>query len=402
MTDRAMGAAEYGHSQPPAPSDMPAAAAAGDGGDAKPPRIPAGDDVLGSTESAHADTTTVPPGPATSAAPTARTGRGAVVIALIALLISALALLGPAVQPDLARRFGANLGVAPRDGMATGGGIEDVAKRQAAFGQRIDAIEASLRAMQQPPAPAGAESIEELRQRLDGLAQRIAHITAPAGADQTDASQSVRVDALDRRLADLTARIAALAAEQSRFAEQITTARAQQRRSQALWFAIMRLQTAVQSSRPYASELDAVRNLASGDGTLTPPLDALLPYASRGVPVAADLRDGFHALAPILVDQGTSTESAWGQRALLAIKSLLAHTGAVDEPQSAIATLVGTVERHLARGQVDAAVAELAPLDGPALALASGWLTAARIRLTVDQAASDLASRAVALRDAPP
>lgn len=249
--------------------------------------------------------------------------------------------------------------------------------------------------------------IAALAQRVETLDQRIRTtgatdpVTADPGAEENSrrlAELSARLDAL----ADLEGEVAALAA---RVAAGLSGAGGGPAAAgdAALAIAVLQLRDAVRGAGPFGAEFQLARDLFAGlapsetGAAMAEVIAPLAPYAAKGVASLAALRAGFPAIAREIVApaQGAADES-W-------IAGLLRQASRLVtiRPQGAVegadpGAVVARTEAHLAAGDLAAAVAELAALEGRAAAAAEPWRTEAEGRLIARRVLSALGQRLAA------
>ena len=228
-------------------------------------------------------------------------------------------------------------------------------------------------------------AIESVRSTLDQVQGDLQQVTAVAEAAQQQAVEQTTA-LVDREVGRLGERIAALAGADETAAGH-----------QAFLIALGQLSARLRTADPFADELAALRQMASGSETLAPTLapavdDAFAPLAeaaAEGVPTLAGLRADFDdtRLAVLKAAGGPpedTLDEIWGEISGMVTISRVdrAGTGTVDG-------ILAAAESHLAAGDLAGAVAALEGLG----ALGSGyadaaapWIADARLRLAADQA----------------
>ena len=224
--------------------------------------------------------------------------------------------------------------------------------------------------------------LAETSAALDALAERTARI-----------EQEPRNAADPGRIAGLTAENHRLGQELARLQEEVAalnagiTERGEMRRSDSLALALGQLREALARGAPYDAELATVRAVSAEDQTVLQPLSTIEPHAQNGVPTRAALRDRFGPVAAEIARAGHAPGSdEWWRPAFDRISSLVSvrRVGEVDgESPAAIAA---RAERRLAADDLPAAVAEIEKLDGAAAEAARAWLDDARARVAADAA----------------
>jgi uroporphyrinogen-III synthase len=298
-------------------------------------------------------------------------------------------------------------------------------------GDRLAALEQEVAKL--GGAAADPNQLAALRQELEdqagaikSLEQQLAVATSPAAPADATASEADAaavaattelghaVDALrdenaalKAALEEARARLAELTplAERVAALESKTGANAAESENVALLLAVARLGSALNGSRPFAPELQALDALAEADSALKSEIDrALQPIASRaelGIATLADLRQAFPDLARKLAQTGTgedladaagAAEAGWFKRFLASLADLVTvrPTGA-DAAGDSMGARVARAEAALDRTDLVAAAAEL---DG--LSAAADWVAAARARAAAGPAIDALEGLAVA------
>lgn len=205
-------------------------------------------------------------------------------------------------------------------------------------------------------------------------------------------------------LSDAARRLAAVEAATARLQESVARTEAISRqalaaasgREERFVLAMLHLQAAVASSRPWSREYQAAVRVAPA-GAVSAALDeVLLSHAARGLPTEADLRERFAALAPAILAR-TPTDAGLMDRAVTAFRSTFSAIGVARPPApSSAETTVQRIQDHLRRGKLAAAVMDAAALDDALQPLIGGWLSQARARLAVEEAIRETLLRAIA------
>lgn len=226
-------------------------------------------------------------------------------------------------------------------------------------------------------APLG-QRIDALAARLDGLEQRLERLSALEG----------RFGSLEQRLSALDSTLASLR-QSARDADA-------EARSFGLVVALTRLGAALRQGLPYEKELASARELGA-DALDAGAFAALAARAAQGVPADGELARRFARLAPaILTAERAAEETAWWQRTLGRIVSLVSirRTGEIEG--DAAEAVVARVELRLAAGELVRARDELARLAAPAAATAAEFRAQLEARLAAEAALADLDRRALA------
>ncbi|CAO3401529.1 mitofilin family membrane protein [Azospirillum palustre] len=252
-----------------------------------------------------------------------------------------------------------------------------------ALTQRIDALEKRPAATPDTGATASAaEAQKALADRLAALEQKV---TAASGNAQAAQELRGEVDALKQQVTSVNQAVS----------ERQDAATA----AQALVLAAGQLRASLSGGQPFQQDLQAVRALNIADAGVTQPLDAVAPYAAKGIPTRAQLTDRFQPLAGEIVRAEIRGEgNSWIDSAVGKLSTLVTVRreggGVVGTTADAV---VARAEAALAAGNLAKAVEELSTLQGPAAQTAAPWLADAKARVAADQAARQLNDRAIAL-----
>ncbi|PWC50773.1 hypothetical protein TSA6c_33535 [Azospirillum sp. TSA6c] len=252
-----------------------------------------------------------------------------------------------------------------------------------ALTQRIDALE--KRPAATPDTGAAASAAEAQKALADRLAALEQKVTAASGNAQAAQELRGEVDALKQQVTSVNQAVS----------ERQDAATA----AQALVLAAGQLRASLSGGQPFQQDLQAVRALNIADAGVTQPLDAVAPYAAKGIPTRAQLTDRFQPLAGEIVRAEIRGEgNSWIDSAVGKLSTLVTVRreggGVVGTTADAV---VARAEAALAAGNLAKAVEELSTLQGPAAQTAAPWLADAKARVAADQAARQLNDRAIAL-----
>jgi len=344
----------------------------------------------------------------------------ATAVSLLALLVGAAALTQPWWGPAV---MGGNTptAFAPANDGALRAQIQQITDRVAKLEQRpaapangtaangassadLQALAGKVTALEQrvasTPAPAAGngDAVKALTDRLAALEQKA------AGGEQA----AQQAQQLAQRIAGLEQKVGANAAaaqevstlkqEVAGLAKQAEGRRDAAANAQALVLAAGQLRGALAGSQPFQGELQAVQTLAGGDAQVKASLDAVAPYAPKGIPTQAQLAERFDPLANDIVKAAQKGEASdWIDQVTGTLSTLVTvrrQGGGIvgDTPQATVAR----AEAAMQQGNLAVAVEELSKLQGPAAQAAGGWLADARARLAANQASQQLTGRAIA------
>jgi len=275
---------------------------------------------------------------------------------------------------------------------------------------RLDKIEAAL-AAQRPDASlatritaAEAEakaldnSTSALIRRVDGIAVTVGNAQARADAAEAaaDAAKSTAQTAVQRAEFDaVTNRLAALERAVRALSDEVARRPASaDDRPARLSVAAEALRAAVERGIPYEAELAAVKSFGLEETTLAP----LEPFAATGLPVTATLAHELAALGPALLQaSGEAPREHSFLDQLQANVQKLVRISPIDAPRGNNApAAVQRIEAAAERGDLSAALAELARLPDDARAPARNWIERAQAREAALAACRRIAADALA------
>jgi hypothetical protein len=249
---------------------------------------------------------------------------------------------------------------------------------------------------------------EALRKELAAVQQQVteqvAGLTATLTAAQTAAQSGTSSQELSGRVRGIEDAIATLKVQQigagdiaalTARVEALTTAQQRLESGAAgtiagtgLVVAAGQLRDAVLSGRPFGRELAAVRALAGDDPAITTAVGELVRASDQPIDTEAELQRRFAQLIPGLIAADRNrADAGLGDRIMAQVAGLVTvrrSGGSVEGTD--IDAVIARAEAALARSDLAAAIAELEALNEAPAELAAAWLTAARVRLSVDTA----------------
>jgi hypothetical protein len=334
---------------------------------------------------------------------------GAMMVALLALLIAVTAVMPPPARSWLTRTLGDSaivnwvtasraeidqrMAAATRSIDAIAGKEADVAARleavetvvgSGAAMRRLDAAEAGLAAINQR-LDAAREAERAATARGAALDARVATFAADLKMFQD------RVAANERDVNDIaTARLATVEAD-------IGALRNIDRGPERFYLVALQLRDATQTASPFAHELTAAQAVAGNNTELAATLKGLAAEADHGVATVAELRDDFATVvAPRLAAVAAANRHPVVERAWGWVQSMFATASssspATDDRNAA---LIALATRSLAQGQLEAAVHQLLLLEDEAALVAAEWLKNAGARLATDKAIATVMAQAL-------
>jgi len=267
-----------------------------------------------------------------------------------------------------------------------GGSVADAA----AISQQINAAEARLDTkIEEAVAKAQAAdkaSIAALKQDVAGLDSKL-NALAETERKQADAPQlAPKVAALDDRLGKIEATLPPLLEAVDKEAEDTKAA--------TLAMAFANLRAAVDAGQPYAAELSTLAGLSPGRDDL----GRLPDYEDQGIPTLRQLTVSFKAArdampsAPAAEDGDTIFDRLMSSAEGLVKVRRIDGTADGSTPGAVLAR----AEAKLDGGDLPAAVAEVASLQGAPRAAFTNWLDQARARVDAEETLRRLKSALLA------
>ncbi len=253
-----------------------------------------------------------------------------------------------------------------------------------------------------PSASSQIDELAPLRTRVDTIEQKISALdarladlnaqtekNAAVAASSTTSSSAADIAQLQSSLAALQASVGALQSDLKQTGNTAAAARAETQSALTQLLAFVQLREAADSGRGFAAELAAAKS-AGGDA-FKAALDMLSPYAEKGAPTLATLReelDGLEAQATQAVDKDNA--QTWRDKVRAELEGLVSVRSIHD------GSMLGAVQTDLARGNLAAALDEIKNLPPGAQKVLEDWRAQAEARLAVDNALRLLIDRLAA------
>jgi hypothetical protein len=279
-----------------------------------------------------------------------------------------------------------------------------------AISARLDKIQGTLQARQadtalatriataEAEAKALGDTLAALNRRLDDIAvtARGALARADAASAAADASKKAAqtgvergdLDALANRLAGLERAVKSLGDDVAR-----RTSSADDRAAR-MTVAAEALRAVVERGAPYQAELAAMKSLGVEQSALAP----LEPFAADGVPGTAALARELAALTPALLraSGAAPSENSLLGRMEMSAQKLVRITPVDAPPSDDVAAVLAHGNAAAARGDLDAALADIARLPEAGRSLAEPWTKKAQARDSAIAAGRRIAADALA------
>lgn len=166
--------------------------------------------------------------------------------------------------------------------------------------------------------------------------------------------------------------------------------------------AMLHLQAAVATARPWLREYELATSLAPPPGLPPALAEVLASNAARGLATEAALLERFVMLTPTIVARAPRTAGVLEQTESV-FRSIFSGIGLAAPPAASdMDAAVQRIQEQLRRGNLAAAVSDATMLDAGVQPLLSGWLAQARARLAVEQAIQETLLRAIGARNMRP
>ena len=260
---------------------------------------------------------------------------------------------------------------------------------------RVGGVEASVKPIAQhlteieQQNTANAKAAQEASARAETVAKTMADVQR-VGADQEKSQQGTRTE-----VAALVGRLATVETQVKQVGDQIAEA-AVPKPDESLRYALIAagLRSALERGDPFAAELAAAKTAGIDPALLT----QLAPFASTGVPNVQELFRELGGLIPemLKVSAPAAQEGGYLDRLQAHAERLVRIRPVGDQTGDDPATVIGRIERDMARRDLPAVLAELDKLPAPAQAVAEAWRKKALARQTASAASAKLVAASFA------
>jgi hypothetical protein len=266
--------------------------------------------------------------------------------------------------------------------------LKEVAARIVAIETAVKPIAQHLTEIEQQNA-ANAKAAQDANTRADTVAKAMSDVQR-IDADQEKSQQGTRTE-----VAALVGRVATVETQMKQVGDQIAEA-AVPKPDEALRYALVAagLRSALERGEPFTAELAAARTVGIDPALLT----QLAPFASTGVPNVQELFRGLGGLIPemLKVSAPAAQEGGYLDRLQAHAERLVRIRPVGDQTGDDPATVIGRIERDMARRDLAAVLAELNKLPAPAQAVAEAWRKKALARQTVGATSAQLVAASFA------
>jgi hypothetical protein len=270
----------------------------------------------------------------------------------------------------------------------------------ATLANRLAAIEAEMKPIAEHVAELdrqnadNATSVQETRERAEAVAKAMADVNR-VDADQDKLHQSAKAE-----IAGLNARLDAVETLARALRDQVAEAAAP-KADEPLRFALIAagLRFALERGEPFAAELAAAKAVGV-DPTM---LAGIAPFAATGVPPPQELFRELTGLVPemLKVSAPAGQDGGYLDRLQAHAEKLVRIRPAGDRAGDDPATVIGRIDRDMARRDLVGVLAELDKLPAPAQAIAEPWRKKALARQAATAASAQLVAASFARLGAP-
>ncbi|MGO9544099.1 MAG: COG4223 family protein [Rhodomicrobium sp.] len=270
--------------------------------------------------------------------------------------------------------------------------------RIAELEERTASLESALRAMPQSaplaayqPASQGSEGVNELRSRLDSLAD------SSRGTDATLQALAQRVDAVERQpgggetkeavrteIASQTAPLQQRLALAEHELDVLTRAQSERQadaRTASLTLALTNLKRAISDGRPFPAELAAVETLSASKL----PVSQLAPYKDEGIATLAGLQNEFTDASAKTIEAFYANKSNGFMGEVLSRAKSAIQVRPSGSKGDSVEAILGRMSAALKSGDLKRALVEGGTLQSPPQEMMD-WFGKAQARVAADEA----------------
>lgn len=266
--------------------------------------------------------------------------------------------------------------------------LKELAARIAALDAAVKPVAQRLTDIERQNA-ANAKAAQDAGARADTVAKAMADVQR-VDADQEKLQQGTRTE-----IAALVARLAAMETQVKQVGDQLAEA-AVPKPDEALRYALIAagLRSALERGDPFTAELAAARTAGLDPAVLT----QIAPFASTGIPNVQDLFRELGGLIPemLKVSAPAAHEGGYLDRLQAHAERLVRIRPVGDQAGDDPATVIGRIERDMARRDLAAVLAEFDKLPAPAQMVAEGWRKKALARQSAGAASAKLVAASFA------
>ena len=270
-------------------------------------------------------------------------------------------------------------------------------ERLESLSSRLEELRDDFRVVSQRPQGISQQRFTAALQQIDTRLEELESSIAYGLAENSGNGGGVSPQAIERLRRDIGRDLAPIAETVDELESALVALQSEQRnampaRAASFVLASGNLVAAARSSKPFGTEMNAVKALAPTGPEAKDILNRLAQYAERGAPTASELaaqlgHQAGDALAAIRMNDEQSTL----QQTLGRLQSLITVRQAPGEVEGDTpSALLARAEYRLQNGDVEAAYALTDRLPEPAIEALADWREQALRRISVDEALSQL------------
>jgi hypothetical protein len=254
---------------------------------------------------------------------------------------------------------------------------------------RIDAIETAVKPIPQHLTDIERQSADNAKAAQEAHARAETVAKAMSDVQRVDADQAKSQEGTQTQVAALVGRLTTVETQVKQVGDQVAEA-AVPKPDEALRYALIAasLRSAVERGEPFTAEFAAAKT-AGIDPAL---LAQLAPFASTGMPNVQELFRELGGLIPemLKVSAPAAQEGSYLDRLQAHAERLVRIRPVGDQTGDDPATVIGRIERDMARRDLDGVFAELDKLPAPAQGVAEAWRKKALARQAAGAASAKL------------
>jgi len=258
---------------------------------------------------------------------------------------------------------------------------------------RLAASEKSITALRETAGTAAATA--QTNRTLGGKMTTLENVLTATTEASDDMARKLRdAEAAQAQAAEKSAeKIGALNAKIASIEKNLATAQAaalSASKSDTVALAAGKLRDAVAQAVPFTDEIAALKRLGGSNPDIAQAVSRMEPFAATGVPTRSTLFAELAATVGTILDAARApAKTGWMGRVTGKLASFIT-VRRIDGNGDGADAVVARAEIRARRGDLAAAVKELATLTGPAAKAAAPWIAAAQSRLTAEGASAAL------------
>ena len=265
------------------------------------------------------------------------------------------------------------------------GGIDDA--KMAQLQDEGEKVQAEL--------SAALSRIDDLERRLAEVRELASSMTAGSGKDVDLSGVMSRIDDLETSRARRADEFAKLSAKLANVADGNKAGT-----GQGLLLAVAQLRDGALSGKPYAAQLDVLKQVAGDSTDVIAAASALSARAGTGLPTPSSLEDRFGDIAGDIVTKAHAASADWIEQTTAKLASLVELRRTDGKSGDPVEDAVAVIEKQLAdsdlAGAAETATALSDTLPDGAKAVLEPWLLDLKARVSAERALDAMRASALA------